>query len=145
MISIVIPLHNEERSIPLLYEELQAALEPLEREWEAVFVDDGSVDGSFAALTRLHAMHDNVRVVRLRRNFGKATALATGFDQATGETVVTIDADLQDDPAEIPRLLVKLDEGFDLVSGWKTHRRDPLRRRIPSRIFNAWRDCACTT
>jgi len=136
VISIVIPLHNEERSIALLYEELQAALEPLEREWEAVFVDDGSVDGSFAALTRLHAMHDNVRVVRLRRNFGKATALATGFDQATGETVVTIDADLQDDPAEIPRLLVKLDEGFDLVSGWKTHRRDPLRRRIPSRIFN---------
>ena len=136
MISIVIPLHNEERSIPLLYEELQAALEPLEREWEAVFVDDGSVDGSFAALTRLHARYDNVRVVRLRRNFGKATALATGFDQARGEIVVTIDADLQDDPAEIPRLLVKLDEGFDLVSGWKTRRRDPLRRRIPSRIFN---------
>jgi glycosyltransferase involved in cell wall biosynthesis len=136
VISIVIPLHNEERSIPLLYEELQAALEPLEREWEAVFVDDGSVDGSFAALTRLHARYDNVRVVRLRRNFGKATALATGFDQARGEIVVTIDADLQDDPAEIPRLLVKLDEGFDLVSGWKTRRRDPLRRRIPSRIFN---------
>ncbi len=136
MISIVTPLHNEERSIPLLYEELQAALEPLGWEWEAVFVDDGSVDGSFAALTRLHARYENVRVVRLRRNFGKATALATGFDQARGEIVVTIDADLQDDPAEIPRLLVKLDEGFDLVSGWKTRRRDPLRRRIPSRIFN---------
>ena len=136
MISIVIPLHNEERSVALLYEELQAALEPLAQEWEAVFVDDGSVDGSFAALTRLHDGNENVRVVRLRRNFGKAAALAAGFAQARGETVVTIDADLQDDPAEIPRLLVKLEEGFDLVSGWKTRRRDPLRRRVLSRIFN---------
>jgi glycosyltransferase involved in cell wall biosynthesis len=136
VISIVIPLHNEERSIALLYDELQAALEPLGQEWEAVFVDDGSVDGSFAALTRLHNANENVRVVRLRRNFGKAAALAAGFGQARGEIVVTIDADLQDDPAEIPRLLVKLDEGFDLVSGWKTHRRDPLRRRVLSRIFN---------
>jgi len=136
VISIVIPLHNEERSIALLYDELQAALEPLGQEWEAVFVDDGSVDGSFAALTRLHNANENVRVVRLRRNFGKAAALAAGFGQARGETVVTIDADLQDDPAEIPRLLVKLDEGFDLVSGWKTRRRDPLRRRVLSRIFN---------
>ena len=136
MISIVIPLHNEERSVALLYEELQAALEPLAQEWEAVFVDDGSGDGSFAALTRLHDGNENVRVVRLRRNFGKAAALAAGFGQARGETVVTIDADLQDDPAEIPRLLVKLEEGFDLVSGWKTRRRDPLRRRVLSRIFN---------
>jgi dolichol-phosphate mannosyltransferase len=136
VISIVIPLHNEERSVALLYDELRSALEPLGQEWEAVFVDDGSVDGSFAALTRLHNDNDNVRVVRLRRNFGKAAALAAGFGQARGETVVTIDADLQDDPAEIPRLLVKLDEGFDLVSGWKTRRRDPLRRRALSRIFN---------
>jgi glycosyltransferase involved in cell wall biosynthesis len=136
VISIVIPLHNEERSVALLYDELEAALQPLGEEWEAVFVDDGSTDGSFAALTRLHAGHDNVRVIRLRRNFGKAAALATGFDNARGETVVTIDGDLQDDPAEIPRLLAKLDEGYDLVSGWKTRRRDPLRRRIPSHIFN---------
>ena len=136
MISIVIPLHNEERSVALLYDELESALQPLSDEWEAVFVDDGSTDGSYAALTRLHAGHDNVRVVRLRRNFGKAAALAAGFAQAGGETVVTIDADLQDDPSEIPKLLVKLDEGFDLVSGWKQKRRDPLRRRIPSRIFN---------
>jgi glycosyltransferase involved in cell wall biosynthesis len=136
VISIVIPLHNEERSVALLYEELQAALEPLGEDWEAVFVDDGSTDGSFAALTRLHAARDNVRVVRLRRNFGKAAALATGFGQASGDTIVTIDADLQDDPAEIPRLLVKLDEGFDLVSGWKLKRRDPVRRRVLSRLFN---------
>ena len=99
-------------------------------------MDDGSVDGSFAALTRLHSGADNVRVVRLRRNFGKAAALAAGFAQMSGDVVVTIDGDLQDDPAEIPRLLAKLDEGFDLVTGWKTRRRDPFSRRILSKVFN---------
>ncbi|OAI56050.1 glycosyl transferase family 2 [Gaiella sp. SCGC AG-212-M14] len=136
MISVVVPVHDEERSVALLYDELRSAIEPLDTPWEAIFVDDGSTDGTFSALTRLHAAEQNVRVVRLRRNFGKAAALVAGFDQAGGETVVTIDGDLQDDPAEIPRLLAKLDEGFDLVSGWKTHRRDPLSRRILSRIFN---------
>jgi glycosyltransferase involved in cell wall biosynthesis len=136
VISIVVPVHDEERSVALLYDELRSALEPLGTPWETIFVDDGSSDGTFAALTRLHNSADNVRVVRLRRNFGKAAALGAGFDQARGEIVVTIDGDLQDDPAEIPRLLAKLDEGFDLVSGWKTRRRDPLSRRILSRIFN---------
>jgi len=101
-----------------------------------VFVDDGSTDGSFAALTRLHEAADNVRVVRLRRNFGKAAALAAGFANAHGDVIVTIDGDLQDDPAEIPRLLLKLEEGFDLVSGWKSKRQDPLSRRVLSRVFN---------
>jgi dolichol-phosphate mannosyltransferase len=137
VISVVIPVHDEERSVALLHEELEAALEPGGESWEAVFVDDGSTDGTFAALTRLHARTPNTRVVRLRRNFGKSTALAAGFAQAEGETIVTIDGDLQDDPAEIPRLLTKLEEGFDLVSGWKTRRRDPLQRRLLSRIFNA--------
>ena len=136
MISVVVPVHDEERTVALLYEELQAALDPLDQPWEAVFVDDGSSDGSFAALTRLHNAQDNVRVVRLRRNFGKAAALAAGFAQSQGDIVVTIDADLQDDPAEIPRLLAKLEEGFDLVSGWKKDRRDPLSRRAPSKVFN---------
>jgi dolichol-phosphate mannosyltransferase len=135
VISVVVPVYNEERSVALLYEELQAALDPV-GEWEAVYVDDGSTDGSFAALTRLHAANENVRVVRLRRNFGKAAALAAGFAQATGEVIVTIDGDLQDDPAEIPHLLAKLDEGFDLVSGWKAKRRDPWARRAFSRVFN---------
>jgi glycosyltransferase involved in cell wall biosynthesis len=137
VISVVVPVHDEERSVKPLYDELRAALDPLDRGWEAVFVDDGSTDGSFAALTRLHADADNVRVVRLRRNFGKAAALAAGFRHAEGDVVVTIDSDLQDDPAEIPRLLAKLDEGFDLVSGWKTQRRDPWSRRLLSRIFNS--------
>ena len=136
MISVVVPVYDEELTLALLYEELEAALEPLERPWEVVFVDDGSTDGSFAALTRLHAAQGNVRVVRLRRNFGKAAALGTGFAQARGDVVVTIDADLQDVPAEIPRLLAKLDEGFDLVSGWKAKRRDPWLRRALSKLFN---------
>ena len=136
MISVVVPVHDEERSVALLYDELRAALEPLATPWEAIFVDDGSTDGTFSALTRLHNAEQNVRVVRLRRNFGKAAALVAGFDQAQGKVVVTIDGDLQDDPAEIPRLLAKLDEGFDLVTGWKTHRRDPISRRLLSRIFN---------
>jgi dolichol-phosphate mannosyltransferase len=137
VISVVVPVHDEERSVEPLYEELSVSLQPLGRPWEAVFVDDGSTDGSLAALTRIHAGAPNVKIVRLRRNFGKAAALAAGFRHAGGDVVVTIDADLQDDPAEIPRLLAKLDEGFDLVSGWKAQRRDPLSRRIPSRIFNA--------
>ena len=136
VISVVIPVHDEERSVALLYDELSAAFAGDGRSWEAVFVDDGSTDGTFGALTRLHDAHDNVRVVRLRRNFGKATALDAGFAEAAGDIVVTIDGDLQDDPAEIPRLLAKLDEGYDLVSGWKTKRRDPITRRIPSKIFN---------
>ena len=136
MISVVVPVHNEERSVALLLDELGSALEPLGQPWEAVFVDDGSDDGTFSALTRLHAAEDNVRVVRLRRNFGKSAALQAGFEAAQGDVVVTIDGDLQDDPTEIPRLLAKLDEGFDLVSGWKTKRRDPWSRRLPSKIFN---------
>jgi dolichol-phosphate mannosyltransferase len=136
VISVVIPVHDEERSVGLLLDEIAAALEP-RQPWEAVFVDDGSTDATFAELTRLHDGHENVRVVRLRRNFGKATALDAGFAEAAGDVVVTIDGDLQDDPAEIPRLLAKLDEGFDLVSGWKAQRRDPWRRRVLSRLFNA--------
>ena len=137
MLSVVVPVYNEERSVELLYDEIAAALDPLDHEWETVFVDDGSTDGSFAALTRLHSRASNVRVVRLRRNFGKAAALAAGFGHASGDVIATLDADGQDDPAELPRLLAKLDEGYDLVSGWKVRRRDPWRRRLVSRVFNA--------
>ncbi len=137
MISVVVPVCNEEASVEPLHDELRAALDALDREWEVLFVDDGSTDGTFAALTRLHAREPGVRIVRLRRNFGKATALAAGFAEAGGDVVVTIDGDGQDEPAEIGRLLAKLDEGFDLVSGWKTRRRDPWRRRAVSRVFNA--------
>ena len=136
MISVVVPLLNEAGSLDELYAEIAAALEPRGEAFEVVFVDDGSTDGSISVLTRLHDEHSNVVVVRLRRNFGKAAALKAGFLEARGEIIVTIDADLQDDPAEIPQLLAKLDEGFDLVSGWKTRRNDPFLRRLFSRIFN---------
>jgi glycosyltransferase involved in cell wall biosynthesis len=136
VISVVVPLLNEAGSLDELYAEIAAALEPRGEAFEVVFVDDGSTDGSISVLTRLHDEHSNVVVVRLRRNFGKAAALKAGFLEARGEIIVTIDADLQDDPAEIPQLLAKLDEGFDLVSGWKTRRNDPFLRRLFSRIFN---------
>ena len=136
MISVVVPLLNEERSLDALYAEITKALEAHGDEFEVVFVDDGSTDGSLSILSRLHDGMPNVVVVHLRRNFGKAAALQAGFLEARGDLVVTIDADLQDDPAEIPKLLAKLDEGFDLVSGWKTRRSDPFARRMFSRLFN---------
>ena len=137
MISVVVPLYNEEHSVEELYRQIAAALEPRDQPFEVVYVDDGSTDGSFAVLGSLHETTANVRVVRFRRNFGKAAALQAGFLHARGSIIVTIDADLQDDPAEIPLLLAKLDEGFDLVSGWKSRRRDPFVRRFLSRVFNS--------
>jgi glycosyltransferase involved in cell wall biosynthesis len=134
-ISVVVPLLNEERSLAPLYDELAGALGDT-TSWEVVFVDDGSIDGSWSELLRLHATHENVHAVRLRRNFGKATALSAGFRLARSQFIVSLDADLQDSPDEIPRLLAKLDEGFDLVSGWKRNRQDPLSRRVFSRIYN---------
>ncbi len=136
MISVVVPVRDEEPTVEPLYDELAMALDPLDTPWEVVYVDDGSRDGTFAVLERLHARHHNVRAIRLRRNVGKASALEAGFGEATGDVIVTIDGDLQDDPSEIPRLLARLDEGYDLVTGWKSDRRDPWTRRLPSRFFN---------
>src|SRR5581483_5450732 len=134
-VSVVVPLFNEAPSLRPLYDELAASLDG-GFQWEVVFVDDGSTDASYQELAGLHAEFDNVRVVRLRRNFGKAAALAAGFEHARGAVIVTIDADLQDDPAEIPNLVAMLEEGFDLVSGWKLRRCDSLPRRLLSRIYN---------
>ena len=136
MISVVVPVRDEEQTVAPLHDELVAALEGRGEPWEVVFVDDGSRDGTHVALVRLHDRVDNVKVVRLRRNAGKAAALDAGLRESEGDVVVTIDGDLQDDPAEIPRLLAKLDEGFDLVTGWKARRNDPLVRRVLSRVFN---------
>jgi glycosyltransferase involved in cell wall biosynthesis len=136
VISVVVPVRDEERTVEALYDELGSALAELDESWEVVYVDDGSRDGTHDALVRLHESATNVRVVRMRRNAGKAAALDAGFGVVEGDVVVTIDGDLQDDPAEIPRLLAKLDEGYDLVSGWKTRRNDPFPRRAFSRVFN---------
>jgi glycosyltransferase involved in cell wall biosynthesis len=136
-VSIVVPLLNEEATVAALYAETVTALDSAgSLEWEIVFVDDGSTDDSYRELVRLHAAYTNVRVVRLRRNFGKAAALAAGFDAAGGEIIVTMDADLQDDPREIPRLIEKLDEGYDLVTGWKCDRKDSRSRRFVSHVYN---------
>ena len=136
LVSIVVPLLNECETLAALHAETAAALAAADFDWELIFVDDGSTDGSYRELVRLHAAYTNVRVVRLRRNFGKAAALAAGFDVAAGEIVVTMDADLQDDPREIERLIEKLDEGYDLVTGWKRNRQDPLSRRLVSHLYN---------
>lgn len=136
-VSVVVPVLDEAPSLPLLYQELVAALDSLGRPWEVLFVDDGSRDGSFQVLEKLHRQDDRVRVIRLRRNFGKAAALSVGFAHARGAVVATLDADLQDDPAELPRLLAALEEGYDLVSGWKVQRRDGRWKTLASRVFNA--------
>jgi glycosyltransferase involved in cell wall biosynthesis len=135
-VSIVVPALNERRALPSLLEEIEAACSALDRTWEVVVVDDGSTDDSFELVEELAGERPWLRAVRLRRNFGKSAALATGFAYAAGEVIVTIDGDGQDDPADIPRLLAALDDGADLVSGWKRERRDPLPRRLASRFFN---------
>jgi len=136
-LSIVVPLFNEAESLEELYSRVTRVLRDAGLIYEILFVDDGSTDTSFPTLEKLHGNDPRVRAIRLRRNYGKSAALSTGFKYARGRYIVTLDADLQDDPREIPRLLAKLEEGFDLVSGWKWPRKDPLSKRLPSRILNA--------
>ncbi len=135
-VSIVVPVFDERDALPGLIDEIDAALAPLGRSSELIFVDDGSTDGSGDYLRDRGAGRDDLVVVDLGRNAGKSAALAAGFERTRGDVVVTLDGDGQDDPAEIPGLLAKLDEGYDLVSGWKRTRRDPIRRRFASRVFN---------
>jgi glycosyltransferase involved in cell wall biosynthesis len=135
-LSVVVPILNERDGLSELLAEIERACDSMARAWEVVFVDDGSTDGSGELLEGLAAKHQAVRVVRLRRNFGKSAALSAGFEHSSGEIVVTLDGDGQDDPAEIPMLVAKLDEGYQLVSGWKRERRDPALRRWTSRLFN---------
>jgi glycosyltransferase involved in cell wall biosynthesis len=140
-LSIIVPVYNEVESLTILHERITAVVVPLGLRWEIVFIDDGSRDGSTEVLKDLHAAQDNVVVAIQRRNFGKSQALAVGFQMARGAVVMTMDADLQDDPAEIPRLLEKLNEGYDIVSGWKQNRQDPISKTLPSKIangFTAW-------
>lgn len=133
---MVVPAFNEAESLPEFHRELTTALEAMGGTWEAIYVDDGSRDGTDAAIERLAAQDPRVTGASFRRNFGKSAALATGFRMARGEWVVTLDADLQDDPAELPKLAAKLEEGYDLVSGWKLNRRDPITKTLPSKLFN---------
>ena len=136
LLSIVIPLYNEAESLGDLYGCLAEVLAALPQQVEIIFVDDGSTDASFRVLRGLRDNDDRVKIAQLRGHQGKAAALAVGFREARGDVVITLDADLQDDPKEIPRFLAKLGEGYDLVSGWKAHRQDPWTRRGLSAIFN---------
>jgi glycosyltransferase involved in cell wall biosynthesis len=135
-VSVVIPLYNEEESLADLYARLTGILQKTVRAHELVFVDDGSTDGSLGMLRELRRGDRRVKILSFKRNYGKAAALQEGFRVARGDVVVTIDADLQDDPDEIPGLIEKLEEGADLVSGWKRDRKDPLTKTVPSKLFN---------
>ena len=136
-LSVVIPLYNEEKSLEELYNRTTLSLQSLSDSFELIFIDDGSTDNSFSVLKDLHKKDSRVKAIRLRKNFGKAAALSAGFKDAKGEIIVTLDADLQDLPEEIPALIKKMDEGYDLVSGWKFKRKDPFLRKIASRVFNS--------
>ncbi len=136
-ISVVVPVMNEQQSVRLLYEKLSVQLDSLGQSYEVIFVDDGSTDDTFAELKKLYTEHRSiVRVIRFRRNFGKTAALVAGFGRCRGNVIFTMDGDLQDDPEEIPHFLEKLNEGYDLVSGWKFPRLDPITKTFPSRVFN---------
>jgi len=137
MISVVIPVHNEERSLLPLYDRLTVTLESLQRPYEILFVDDASTDRSFELLSNLVETDARLKVIRLRRNFGQTAALSAGFHEAKGEIVIAMDGDLQHAPEDIPALLAKIDEGYDIASGWRKDRVDnAITRKIPSRIAN---------
>ncbi|BAT71745.1 dolichol-phosphate mannosyltransferase [Thermosulfidibacter takaii ABI70S6] len=136
-ISIVIPIYNEEENIRPLYKELKEVLNKMENEYEIIFVNDGSTDGSEKILDELAKENPNVKVIHFRRNFGQTAAISAGFRYATGDVIITMDGDLQNDPADIPKLLEKIEEGYDLVSGWRRDRKDPYWTRVfPSKMAN---------
>ena len=136
-VSVVVPLLNEERNIPVLYDELCQAVDGLDDQFEFVFVDDGSKDGSLARLEEIQKQDARMVVVSFRRNFGQTAAMAAGFDYATGDVIITMDADLQNDPRDIGKLLAKVREGYDVVTGWRADRKDAFfNRRLPSIIAN---------
>lgn len=136
-LSVIIPLLNEKESLPELTNQIVTVLtENKIMDYEIIFVDDGSKDGSFEVIKNLRSENNRVHCIRFRRNYGKSAALSVGFENAKGKFVITMDADLQDDPKEIPALLAKLKEGYDLVSGWKRKRYDPISKTLPSKLFN---------
>ncbi|MBI2352560.1 MAG: glycosyltransferase [Deltaproteobacteria bacterium] len=135
-LSVVIPIYNEEVTIERLHERLSRVLEPLGKSYEVIYIDDGSTDGTRAILQRLHSKDPNVKVVVFNRNYGQHAAVVAGFERAGGEIIVTLDGDLQNPPEEIPKLLEKIQEGYDVVGGWREGRQDSLMRRFPSFLIN---------
>src|SRR4030042_1000404 len=135
-ISVVIPVYNEEDSVWPLYDNLEPVLSKLGRNYEVILVDDGSKDGTYNKLRQLHEKNNHFKVIKFRRNFGQTPAMRAGFDFASGGIIITLDADLQNDPEDVPKILEKMDEGYDIVSGWRKTRKDKVSRRFPSAIAN---------
>ena len=136
MLSVVIPIHNEQPAVLALYDRLTMVLESLAQPYEIIFVDDASTDRSFELLANLVETDSRLKLIRLRRNFGQTAALSAGFHQAQGDIVISLDGDLQHDPEDIPALLAKIEEGYDIASGWRKHRVDSVARKLPSRVAN---------
>ncbi|MDW8096491.1 MAG: glycosyltransferase family 2 protein [Aquificaceae bacterium] len=136
-LSVVIPAYNEEGNIPILYSKLKEALQKLGKDYEVIFVDDGSTDATWEKLLEISKKDESVKLIRFRKNYGQTAAMYAGFQHACGNVIVTLDADLQNDPEDIPKLIQKLEEGYDIVSGWRVNRKDAfLSRRLPSIIAN---------
>jgi len=138
-LSIVIPAYNEEKNIEPLYNELKEVLHSLNKEYEIIFIDDGSSDATFENIRKLHDKDKKVKIIKLRRNFGQTSAMDAGFKAASGKIIIAMDADLQNDPKDIPKLLNKINESYDVVCGWRKKRKDPLTKHITSRIANILR------
>jgi glycosyltransferase involved in cell wall biosynthesis len=139
-VSVVVPLFNEEESVGVLYESIRSVIDDLEMEAEMIFVDDGSTDLTFIKASQIAEKDRRLRVVKFRRNYGQTPAMAAGIDLAAGGIIVTMDGDLQNDPRDIPEFLEKIDEGFDIVVGWRFNRQDKLAHnfRCPSNLINRW-------
>lgn len=135
-LSIIIPIFNEEKNINELYSRLIKALDEVDKTYEIIFIDDGSVDGSFELLKQVASYNERVKAIRFVRNFGQTAAMSAGINASKGDTLISMDGDLQNDPADIKNLLAKLDEGYDVVSGWRKNRQDKLSRKLPSKIAN---------
>jgi glycosyltransferase involved in cell wall biosynthesis len=136
-ISIVIPLYNEEKNVEELFSSLKEVIKALDKKTEVIFIDDGSTDGTFELLSRLKNLNDCIRIIRFTKNFGQTAAMSAGFDYANGEIIITMDGDLQNDPKDIPLLIEKMEDGYDIVSGWRAKRQDKfVSRKLPSKAAN---------
>jgi len=136
-LSIVIPVYNEEESVSQLYDKLNETLPGLKLSYEVILIDDGSTDGSYGELQKIHKKNNSYKIIRFRRNFGQTSAMSAGFHYCSGDVIITLDGDLQNDPKDIPAILKKLDEGYDIVSGWRKDRKDKaVSRRFPSIVAN---------